>query len=55
MGKQKIKIKNIMMYKGCCVPLCLLNYLVFHDVKHVEKQREHAEGVMDKIVIEQVQ
>ena len=28
--------------------LCLWRFLVFDEVKHVEKLREHAEGVMDK-------
>ena len=30
------------------MPLCLWCYRVFHEIKHVEKLREHVEGAMDE-------
>ena len=46
--KQKNTKKNLMMRKDCRVPFCLWCYCAFHEVKHVEKLREHVKGVMDK-------
>ena len=37
-----------MMYRECRVYLCLWCYHKFHEVKYVEKLREHVEVVMDK-------
>ena len=38
-----------MILKDCRVSICLWFYRVFHELKNVEKLREHAKGVMGKV------
>ena len=47
-GKTEKHNIKIMMCKDYCVNLCFWCYCVFHEVKQVEKMREHIEGVMDE-------